>query len=145
VFDPADFILLAGHLAAGSASRGATAATSSPARVRAAYSRAYYGLYLCVRREIAARHGIHQKKLSHGALYTHLQSSTATKGMRRIGRELERLYTLRQKADYELAPAEPWRVQLEDATLAATLAERALDLSRMVPHLDFSPVVSLFT
>jgi hypothetical protein len=112
--------------------------------VRTAYGRADYGLYLTVRSEIMRRHGLHQKKLNHGALYTHLQSSRASKRVRRVGFELQRLYALRQSADYELAPSHPWRSHLEDADLAATLATRALALSRTVSQLDFSPVVTLF-
>ena len=145
MFDPVDFIRLARQLSADPAATSAIAATiPSSARVRTAYGRAYYGLYLTVRSEIATRHGIHHRKLNHGAVYTHLQNSKAPKRVRRVGRELQRLYTLRQTADYELAPSYPWRGYLEDADLAATLATRALVLSRMVPHLDFSPVVSLF-
>jgi hypothetical protein len=144
VFDPVDFILLARRLSAVSAPSFEAPAISSSARVRAAYGRAYYGLYLGVRAEIANRHRVDQRKLKHGALYTHLQSPRAAKDVQRIGRELQRLYTLRQKADYELAPADPWRGHLDDAVLATTLAEQALLLSRMLPRLDFSSVISLF-
>jgi hypothetical protein len=145
MFDPVEFIVLAGQLAAGSATVGAAASPHSSARVRTAYSRAYYGLYLTVRGEIASRHGLHHRQLNHGALYTHLQSPRASKSVRRLGRELQRLYTLRQTADYELAPREPWRTDLDNVNLAATLALRALALSRTVRQLDFSPVVPLFS
>lgn len=134
MFDPAEFIDLASRLAM----------DPGDSRVRAAYGRAYYGLYLSVRRAISDRHRVHHRRLTHGALYSHLQSPRATKAVRRLGRELERLYTLRQKADYDLAPGEPWRGHLEDHRLAATLAARALTLSRTVPQLDFSSVVPLF-
>jgi hypothetical protein len=134
VFDPAEFIALASRLAS----------DPEASRVRAAYGRAYYGLYLSVRRAIADRHRIHHRRLNHGALYSHLQSPRATTEVRRLGRELERLYTLRQKADYDLSPGEPWRGHLEDHRLAATLAARALTLSRALPRLDFSSVIPLF-
>jgi len=144
VFAPVDFILLARRLSADSAASGEVPAISSSARVRASYGRAYYGLYLGVRTELVNRHRVNQKKLNHGALYTHLQSPRAAREVQRVGRELQRLYTLRQKADYELVPMDPWRGHLDDAVLAATLAEQALVLSRMLPRLDFSSVVSLF-
>ena len=145
MFDPVDFILLARQLSTAPPENSAITPTIlSSARVRTAYGRAYYGLYLTVRREIARRHGLHHRKLNHGAVYTHLQSPRASKSVRRVGRELQRLYVLRQTADYELAPSHRWRVDLDNADLAATLAIRALALSRMVPKLDFSPVVSLF-
>jgi hypothetical protein len=144
VFDPVDFIILARRLSADPSVFGTAPALSSSARVRAAYGRAYYGLYLSVRLAIQNRHGVRQRKLSHGALYTHLQSPRAAKDVQRVGRELQRLYILRQKADYELAPADPWRGHLDDAVLATTLAERALALSRIVPRLDFSSVIPLF-
>lgn len=145
MFDPVDFIFLAKQLSAGAAELDTVVArAASSARVRTAYGRAYYGLYLTVRSEIMRRYGLHHRKLNHGAVYTHLQSSSASTGVRRVGVELQRLYALRQSADYELAPSHPWRAHLEDADLAATLAARALALSRTVPQLDFSPVVSLF-
>lgn len=134
MFDPAEFIHLAGQLASDPGS----------ARVRAAYGRAYYGLYLSVRREIAGRHRIHRRRLTHGVLYSYLQSPRATTEVRRLGQELERLYALRQEADYELAPEEPWRRHMEDHRLAATRAARALTLSRSLPGLDFSSVIPLF-
>ena len=125
MFDPVDFILLARRLSADSAASGEVPRTLSSARVRAAYGRAYYGLYLAVRTAIANRHPIDRRKLNHGALYTHLQHSRAGQEVQRVGRELQRLYTLRQKADYELAPTDPWRGHLDDAVLAVTLAEQA--------------------
>jgi hypothetical protein len=145
MFDPVEFILLARQLAADPATVGATATLHGSARVRTSYGRAYYGLYLTVRREIASRHGLQHKQLNHGAVYTHLQNSKAPKAVRRLGRELQRLYTLRQTADYELTPREPWRTDLDNVKLAATLALRALALSRTVRQLDFAPVVPLFS
>jgi hypothetical protein len=115
VFDPVDFILLARRLSADFATPGEVPHTLSSARVRAAYGRAYYGLYLSVRAVIANRHRVDHRKLKHGAVYTHLQSPRAAKEVQRVGRELQRLYTLRQKADYELAPTDPWRGHLDDA------------------------------
>lgn len=146
MFDPIEFILLARQLAADPESGGGAAvAPHTSARVRTAYGRAYYGLYLTVRGEIARRYGLRDRQLNHGALYTHLQSSRASRGVQRLGRELQRLYTLRQTADYELSPRDRWRAEVEDAKLAAALSLRALDLSRTVRHLDFSPVIPLFS
>ncbi|HVG43377.1 MAG TPA: hypothetical protein VM890_01565 [Longimicrobium sp.] len=144
MFDPVEFILLARRLSADAPASGEVPAISSSTRVRAAYGRAYYGLYLGVRTEIVNRYRVNQRKLNHGALYTHLQSPRAATEVKSVGRELQRLYTLRQKADYELAPTDPWRGHLDDAVLATTLAEQALVLSRMLPRLDFSSVISLF-
>jgi hypothetical protein len=53
-------------------------------------------------------------------------------------------YTLRQKADYDLDPDPFWHGHLQDAEGAAVIARNALELARMLPRLDFSPVASLF-
>ena len=76
-------------------------------------------------------------------MYTRLQSPLLDEDARRVGRILEWLYTLRQKADYEMDPEPAWRAQLQDAEQAATLARHALDLSGRIQALDFSPVVFL--
>lgn len=76
MFDPAEFLAVARGLvderAPADAFRGARRA-----RVRTAYGRAYYALYLLVRTELAHRHRILPRRLHYGAVYTHLQSSLA--------------------------------------------------------------------
>jgi hypothetical protein len=113
------------------------------ARVRTALGRVYYALYLLVRSEIARRHGVLLKHLHHGAVYTRLQSPRASEEVRLLGRDLQLMYTLRQKADYELDPDPSWNAQLQDAVGAAVLVQRAGELARALPRLDFSPVISL--
>jgi hypothetical protein len=67
----------------------------------------------------------------------------ASDDVRRLGRNLEWMYTLRQKADYELDPDPSWREHLQDVAGAAAIAQIALELARTIPHLDFSPVAAL--
>jgi hypothetical protein len=114
------------------------------ARVRTALGRAYYGLYLQVRTAIAGRHGVPLRRLRHGPVYTHLQNSRLPVETRALGRYLQHLYTLRQKADYELSPDELWRSKLGDPEVAAAAAVEARRLARMIPSCDFSPVAHLF-
>jgi hypothetical protein len=64
--------------------------------------------------------------------------------LRDLGRELERLYVLRQKADYELALSPDWQRQIEDPEFASVAAARIDRLSRRIHYLDFTPIVHLF-
>jgi hypothetical protein len=64
--------------------------------------------------------------------------------LRDLGRELERLYELRRKADYELTLSPLWQRQIEDPEFAAVVAARIDHLSRGVLHLDFTPILHLF-
>src|SRR5215218_2154072 len=112
-------------------------AEANEARVRTALGRAYYALYLLVRAEIARRHGVSIRSLQHGALYTRLQSPRASDEVRQLGRDLQLMYTLRQRADYEMDPPPSWKKQLEDPTGAEALVRRAGELARTIPHLDF--------
>jgi hypothetical protein len=141
MFPPADFLRVALELAIDA--RRQPLADARSARVRTALGRTYYALYLLVRAEIARRHGIPVRHLQHGLVYTRLQSPLAGDGVRALGRDLERLYTLRQKADYELDPDLLWKEQLDDAVGAEALAHRAWELASALPQLDFSPIVPL--
>lgn len=140
-FPPAAFLHLAQQLVA-------QVEPSSPemreARVRTALGRTYYALYLLVRAEIMRRHGIPLRRLQHGVVYTRLQSSVASEEVRRVGRMLEWLYALRQKADYEPAADPAWRGRLEDPVGAGELAVSALAIAAKLPKLDFSAVAPLF-
>jgi uncharacterized protein (UPF0332 family) len=138
MFEPAQFFVVARWLVSEHALRGAAAA-----RVRTAYGRAYYALYLLVRAELERRHHIEPRWLQHGAVYTHLQSPRAGEQVRSLGRELQRMYTLRQKADYELDLPAEWEARMEDEALAADLVAAAASWAARLPHLDFSPVVPL--
>jgi len=138
MFDPTDFLTVARDL--GASDRAAT----TPARLRTAFGRAYYALFLLVREEISSRHHIHYRRLPHGAVYTHLQSPRAGQEVRELGRELQRMYTLRQNADYELAPNLVVKGQLEDVELLGSLINRTRKLAAILHQLDFSPVVPLF-
>jgi len=142
VFDPADFLTVARELTARQ-SRGAMVPAASPARLRTGFGRAYYALFLLVRTEISVRYQVPYRRLQHGALFTHLQSVRASKHLRGLGRELQRMYTLRQKADYELAPDPNVKGQLEDPDLLDALIDRAEELAATLPQLDFSPVIPL--
>jgi len=117
---------------------------ATEAWVRTAVGRAYYGFYLVVRSAIMERHRIAARRLTHGALYTHLQNSRGHHDLRAVGRHLEHLYSFRRHADYELDPDEVWRSKLRDPNGVSALAIEAHRLSLVVPRLDFTPVVHLF-
>jgi len=143
VFPPTSFIHLARQLVTSGAGEPPSSPEMTAARVRTALGRSYYAVYLLVRAELSRRHGILPRYLQHGAVYTRLQSSTASEDVRRLGRKLEWMYTLRQKADYELDPDSPWREHLHDVEGAEAIALTALELARAIPQLDFSPVAAL--
>jgi uncharacterized protein (UPF0332 family) len=141
MFDPLDFLQLARMLANEAAN---PASRARDARLRTAYSRAYYGLYLHVRALIVQRHNIPVRHLKHGDLYSRLQYASSPKPLRRLGSELQRLYRLRQTADYELGAGDEAAGDLHDAAVAAYVAGRALELANSVDDLDFTPVVHHF-
>ncbi|HEX8906380.1 MAG TPA: hypothetical protein VF771_16140 [Longimicrobiaceae bacterium] len=141
MFEPIGFIHL-GHALAHEAERARE--QSRAARVRAAYGRLYYGLFLIVRDALVSRHRVASREVRHGALSDHLQHSNLADEVRSLGREMQRLYALRQKADYELAPRAPWDKQLVDVGLAQLLSRRALEFANSVQHFDFTPIIHLF-
>jgi len=143
MFEPSHFLAVAGWLLDGPQTDPAWRSMRE-ARVRTAYGRAYYALYLLVRNELERRHKLRTRALAHGAVYTHLQSSQASEEVRQLGRELQRLYTLRQKADYELVPIAEWEKLMADERFAAELVVLAAEWSPRLSRLDFSPVVTLF-
>jgi hypothetical protein len=141
VFDPIRYIDLANELARESSHSKASTRT---ARVRTAYGRLYYGLFLALRQAIVGRHGVPSRRIEHGALSSHLQHSSLDEGVRDVGRELQRLYVLRRNADYELAPAPNVNRKLEDPVSALILARRVLQYAQSIPEMNFAPVVHLF-
>jgi hypothetical protein len=143
VFPPTSFIHLAHQLVTSGAGEPPSSPEMTAARVGTALGRSYYAVYLLVRAEISRRHGISPRHLQHGTVYTRLQSPMASDDVRRLGRNLEWMYTLRQKADYELDPDPVWRGHLQDVEGAAAIAQTALELARTIPQLDFSPVAAL--
>jgi hypothetical protein len=138
MFEPVQFIDLAHELA-----RGELRAASPATRARTAYGRLYYGLFLTVRRILMERHGLSSRQVRHGPLYRWLQHSSVHAPLRKLGRDMERLYALRQKADYELDAAPSWLAEIENPELARVHATRVADLARTVPALDFTSVVPL--
>ena len=143
MFDPTEFLAVARALVGNSGSSGVSPVARA-GRVRTVYGRVYYALYLLVRSELERRHRINPRKLQHGAVYSKLQSSRADAEVRHLGRELQRLYTLRQKADYELVPLHGWQRQMEDERAASKLINLAADWAANLHRLDFSSVVPLF-
>ena len=140
MFSPAEFGVLARQIAAGDLVTPIEGASASvEARVRAAYGRAYYTLFLAVRSAIAARHAVPERRLEHGKLYTYLQSSRADARVRAVGKQLQHLYDLRRRADYELASDAAWG-NVHSADLAA---QQAIHLAAVAATLDFSSVVDL--
>lgn len=142
-FEPIAFLHLAQQLVEPGGSILAPSAATREARVRTTLGRTYYALYLLVRREISRRYGILHRHLQHGTVYTRLQSPLASDEVRRLGRSLEWMYTLRQKADYELDPDGSWREHLTDEVRALGLAQLAIELAALLPQLDFASVVPL--
>jgi hypothetical protein len=146
LFKPLQFAVLARQLVAGNldgAFEGVS--TSRECRLRAALGRSYYALYLTTREVIARRHGIDHRRLVHGALYTNLQHSTASPGVRLLGQELARLYTLRQKADYEVLPVPEWHRKLTDQRYVELVAKQAMASAVTLDRLDFASVADLFS
>jgi hypothetical protein len=143
VFEATEFLVVARGLLSDETSSTAFREARA-ARVRTAYGRAYYALYLLVTVELRRRHQIDPRRLQHGAVYSKLQSPRADDEVRQLGRELERMYRLRQQADYELAPRPEWQAQLENARSAKKVVDLAADWAASLPRLDFSPVVPLF-
>jgi uncharacterized protein (UPF0332 family) len=138
MFAPEEFIHLARELAASTGDN-----RSSAARARTAIGRTYYGLFLLVRSILAHRYKVHVRRVGHGTLIRRLQHSSVRGNLRELGRELERLYTFRQKADYEMSPAPDWRAQIEDPSFAALEAARVLAYVERVRAFDFEPVAQL--
>ncbi|HEX6747167.1 MAG TPA: hypothetical protein VF092_07690 [Longimicrobium sp.] len=144
MFDPIEFAFLARQLAAGDLIVCGDPAASREAQLRAAFGRAYYAVFLVVRFVLLRRHHIRSQWVDHGNLYNYLQHSRAGEHLNHLGREIERLYRLRQKADYELGPTADWQRRLTNPVLADFLARQAIELTSAVEDLDFSPVVHLF-
>jgi hypothetical protein len=146
VFEPLQFAILARQLATGNLGAAFEGIRTSPeCRLRAALGRAYYALYLTTREVIARRHGIHPRRLSHGVLFTYLQHSTVSHEVRLLGQQLARLYTLRQKADYEVLPTPEWRRKLTDGRYVDLVAKQAIASALALERLDFGPVAELFS
>lgn len=138
MFTPEELIHFAREIA------GSRALTGSAAvRARTAHSRTYYGLFLIIRSILVGRHGLHVRRVEHGLLIRRMQYSSVSGELRELGRELERLYSIRQKADYDLAPSPEWQTRVEDPEFAAVSAARVLVIAERVRHLDFSPLVPL--
>jgi hypothetical protein len=76
-------------------------------------------------------------------LIKRLQYLSTTRELRELGRELERLYSIRRKADYAPSPSPEWNARVEAPEFAALSATRVLALAERVPHLDFTPLVPL--
>ena len=144
MFDPVEFAFLARQLAAGDLNASGEPAASREAQLRAAFGRAYYAVFLAVRSVLLRRYHVRSRWVDHGKLFTHLQHSRAGEHLNHLGREIERLYRLRQKADYDLGPAADWQRRLANPVLADFLARQAIGLTSAVEELDFAPVVHLF-
>ena len=143
MFEPGQFLVVARWLVSESNDANPLRHAEA-ARVRTAYGRAYYALYLLVRTELQRRHHLKPRQLHHGAVYTHLQSPQAGVQVRDLGRELQRMYTLRQKADYELELLPEWETRMQNVDAASDLVAAAASWAARVPHLDFLPVIPLF-
>jgi hypothetical protein len=144
VFDPVEFAVLARQLASGRLHAALDGVGTSPeCRLRTAVGRAYYALYLSTRSAIARRHGIPERRITHGLLYTCLQYARMSGGLRLLGHELQRLYTLRQKADYEVAASARWDARIGDPKYVDMIAKQAISTARALEKLDFEPVAAL--
>lgn len=142
MFDPEEFFELAHELCA--TERGVRGSRLLGAKVRTSLGRTYYGLYLVIGAAMLIRHGVPLRRLEHGKLYRHLQSSRVQVEVRALGRYLEDLYTLRRKADYDLEPHGLWEEKLADPVLAIKTVVEARRFARTIPVLDFTPIIHLF-
>lgn len=138
MFVPEEFITFAGEVA-----RAPALAGSPAVRARTAYGRIYYGLFLMVRAILVQRYGVPVRRVEHGRLFMRLQHSTIRGDLRDLGREMERLYSFRQQADYAVAPVRDVREMIEDPAIAAVVAGQTLTLAKRVPQFDFAPVAHL--
>lgn len=143
-FDPQEFATLARQLASTELPPVDGVTASTEARVRTALGRAYYTLFLAVRALISSRYGIHIRRLDHGILYQALQSSRAEAKLRHIGRELERLYHLRRKADYVLEADDADYRRLSDPAVAHLAAQQASAYVSELEALDYSTILDRF-
>ena len=138
MFVPEEFITFASEVAHASSLAGSPAV-----RARTAYGRMYYGLFLIIRAILVQRHGVPVRRVEHGRLFMRLQHSTIRGDLRDLGRELERLYSFRQQADYVVAPTGNVREMIEDPAIAAVVAGQTLTLANRVAQFDFAPLVGL--
>lgn len=115
------------------------------ARLRTAYGRLYYGLYLIVRDMLIRKHGVPAPRLGHGALSGFLQHSRLADDVRKIGRELERLYALRRVSDYVLDLDGTTRRSLENPDVARGDVTRATATAGMVEKVDLGPAARLLS
>jgi hypothetical protein len=146
LFEPLQYAVLARQLVAGSLDIEFDGiGTSHECRLRAALGRAYYALYLTTRAVIARKYRVQERRISHGLLYTYLQHSTASLEVRLLGQELYRLYTLRQKADYEVLPTGQWERKMRDPKYVDLMAKQAIASASVLDRLDFGPVAELFS
>ena len=146
MFEPLEFAALARQLVVGDLDAEFDAGVpSQECRLRTALGRAYYALYLATRAAIARRHGIQERRLTHGALLTYLQYARMSSEVRLLGQELQRLYRLRQKADYELVPPGDWHARLADPRYVELAAKQAIASARLLEGMDFGPVAALFS
>jgi len=144
MFAPTDFFDLAHELS----STGQNPVTSRlrNARVRTAFGRTYYGLYLLVRAAIAARHGTASRCAGSGtATSTRISRARNCGWMRgRLGVISSICTNFAGKRDYEMEPRGVWEEKLADSALATMTVAEARRFANTIPALDFTPVVHLF-
>lgn len=117
------------------------------ARTRTAIGRAYYALYLAIRKVIREAEGkaIHgrQDRVRHGALLSTL-ASASNHDLVVLAETLAELYEARRQADYVLEPQGRWIKYCQNPRNAKRLLKRAEAEIRRLPMIDFTEIIGKF-
>jgi hypothetical protein len=121
------------------------------ARVRTSLGRAYYALFVSVRRAIATKAGKHvDHSIDHGQLQNLLMmGARQEKDPKNSGKLislaslLSDLMTARLKADYALDPSTAWRTKLSDIGFARSQVDQARSAISQLPQIDLAAAARL--
>ena len=117
------------------------------ARTRTAIGRAYYALYLAIRKVIReaenkATHG-RNDRVSHGYLQDTL-ATASDPNLVVLAETLHELYEARRQADYVLEPQGRWITYCQNPRNAKRLLKRAEAEIRRLPKIDFTEMIGKF-
>lgn len=111
------------------------------ARTRTAIGRAYYALFLAIRKAIREEEGraIHGRRdrVNHGVLQSTL-ASASNYDLVALAETLTELYEARRQADYVLAPKGRWIQYCQNPRNARRILKRVEAEIRRLPRIDFS-------
>ena len=114
------------------------------ARTRTAIGRAYYALFLAIRKAIREAEGkaIHGRgdRVNHGFLQSTLASASNI-DLVVLAETLSELYEARRQADYVLVPQSHWIKYCQNPRNAQRLLKRVEAEIRRLPRIDFSELI----